>query len=117
MSRIVNDTAPVVTAGQVFAVAEDAGNGTSVGSVLATDPDTVGSLQGWTIVSGNTDAIFAIDSATGELTVADNSNLDFETTTSYVLGIEVMDGLNASVVQTIVVGCHRRERHRRGPIG
>ncbi len=99
-----NDTAPVVTPAQVFAVAENAGNAASLGTVLATDVDTVGVLQGWTIVSGNTDAIFAIDSATGELTVADNTNLDFETTTSYVLGIKVEDGINASAVQTIVIG-------------
>ena len=112
-----NDTAPVVIAGQVFAVAENAGNGTAMGTPLATDPDTVGSLQGWTIVSGNTDAIFSIDSVTGELTVADNGNLDFETTSSYVLGIQVTDGLNASAVQTITVDVIDVSDNAVGPVG
>ena len=112
-----NDTAPVVTGGQVFAVAENASNGASLGTLLATDSDTVGALDGWTIVSGNTDAIFTIDSVTGELTVADNSNLDFETTSSYVLGIQVTDGLNTSVVQTIVIGVLDASDNSVGPVG
>src|SRR4030095_13814797 len=98
-----NDTAPAGIAGQVFTVAENAANGASLGTTVATDVDTVGTLQGWTIVSGNSDGIFAIDSVTGELTVTDNSNLDFETTTDYALGIKVEDGVNASSIQTITI--------------
>ena len=103
----------MVTGGQAFDVVENAANGTSLGTVLATDVDTVGTSQGWTIVSGNTDGIFAIDSATGELTVVDNSNLDFETTTSYVLGIKVEDGVNVSASTDHRDRCPGRERQSR----
>ncbi len=98
-------------------MAEDAGNATLLGTLLATDPDTVGSLQGWSIVSGNADGIFGIDSATGVLKVADNTNLDFETTSSYVLGIQVMDGLNVSMVETIVVAIVDVNENAVGPLG
>ena len=82
----VNDVTPTITAGQSFNVAEDAANSTSVGTVAATDPDTVGSLTGWTIVSGNGDGVFQINASTGEITVADNTNLDRESaSSSYVL--------------------------------
>ena len=99
----VNDNAPVIPAGQSFSVAEDAANGASVGTVTAGDVDTVGSLQGWTITDGNTDGIFAIDGATGEITIADNTNLDFETTTSYTLTLTVSDGVNTSAPQTVTI--------------
>ena len=98
-----NDTVPVVDAGQSFNVSESAANATSLGTVTATDPDTTGTLQSWTIVSGNGDGIFQINASTGEITIADNSNLDYETTTGYVLGIEVSDGVATSVTETVTI--------------
>ena len=71
--------------------------------VAATDPDTVGTLQNWTILSGNDDGIFAINAATGELTVADNTNLDFETTSSYTLFLAVYDGPNMSGGESVEI--------------
>jgi len=98
-----NDNAPVITAGQSFSIAEDSVNGTNAGAVVATDPDTVGSLQNWAITAGNTDGIFAIDAATGSITVADNTNLNFEATSSYTLTITVSDGANSSAPQTVTI--------------
>jgi len=98
-----NDKAPVITPGQTFGVAEDAAIGSSLGVVAATDADTVGVLQNWTITSGNTDGIFAISAATGELTIADNTNLDYETTPVYALSVTVSDGVNTSAPQTVTV--------------
>ena len=72
--------------------------------VAATDADVPTTFQNWSIVSGNTDGIFAINPATGELTVIDNTNLDFDTLpTSYALGITVADGTNTSAVETVTV--------------
>jgi len=99
----VNDTAPVVTASQSFNVSEDAANTTSVGTVLATDADTIGSLQNWTITAGNGDGVFAINAGTGEITVTDNTNLDRETTASYVLTLTVGDGINALATETVTI--------------
>ena len=90
----INDNPPVITPGQTFNVAEDVANTTSVGTVLATDIDTVGTIQDWAITAGNADGIFTIDPASGEITIADNTNLDYEVTTSYVLTLAVGDGVN-----------------------
>ena len=98
-----NDTAPVITASQSFSISEAAGNGASVGTVAATDADTTGSLTGWTIVSGNGDGVFQINSSTGEITIADNTNLDREVTGSYVLGVQVGDGVNTSATETVAI--------------
>ncbi len=97
----VNDAA-VITNGQTYSIAESAINTTLVGSVLATDVDA-GTLQNWTITAGNTDNIFAINPATGEMTVTDNSNLDFDTTASYTLSLTVSDGTNTSAVETVTI--------------
>jgi len=98
-----NDNAPIITPGQTFSVRENSANGTNVGTAVATDADTVGSLTGWTLTGGNTDGIFAINSATGEITIADNTNLDYETTPSYTLTLTVSDGVNTSAPQTVTI--------------
>ncbi len=99
----LNDVAPTITVGQTFVVDENSANGNSLGSVTATDPDTVGSLQGWTIVGGNVGNAFAIDPTTGELTVADGSQLDFETQPTYTLTLQVGDGINTSATQDVTI--------------
>jgi len=98
-----DDTAPVITAGQTFSVAETAGNGTSLGSVLATDADGSTTFGGWTIVAGNNAGVFSIHALTGALTVADRTNLNFDITPSYTLSVRVSDGINTSAVQTITI--------------
>jgi hypothetical protein len=98
-----NDVAPTVSSGQSFNVAERSANDTSLGTVIATDPDTIGTLQGWTIVGGDAGGAFAINAVTGELTVADGSQLDFETNPTFTLAVQVSDGANSSAVQDVVV--------------
>ena len=75
-------------AAQVFSVAEDAANATVVGTVQATDPED--NITTFAITAGNGDGIFGIDNS-GEITVADNTNLDYETTTQYILTIKATD--------------------------
>ncbi len=81
----LNDNAPVIAASQIFSVVENAVAGTSLGVVAASDADTVGSLQGWTITGGTGATAFAINAATGEITVADPAQLDYETTPAFTL--------------------------------
>jgi RHS repeat-associated protein len=100
----VNDNSPVITPGQSFSISEDASNSASVGTVAATDVDTVGGpLQNWMITGGNSDGIFAIDSNSGEITVIDNVNLDRESTDVYVLSVTVTDGPNLSATETVTI--------------
>jgi hypothetical protein len=74
----------------VFTVAEDAAGGTVVGTATATDLD-INDTQTFSITAGNSDGIFAIDSATGQITIADNTKLDFETASSHNLTVTVTD--------------------------
>jgi hypothetical protein len=99
----VNDNAPVVTPGQRFMLAEISSNGTVLGRVQATDADGLGSLGHWAITGGNIGAAFAIDAATGRITVADASRLDYESTPTYTLRISVSDGSQASAEQTVTI--------------
>ncbi|MEO0854043.1 MAG: cadherin repeat domain-containing protein, partial [Cyanobacteria bacterium J06648_11] len=82
--------APVV-ADQSFAIAENSSNGTSVGTVAASDPDA-STMQSYAVTGGTGSSAFAIDTATGEITVVDSSLLDFETSPSLTLDVEVSDG-------------------------
>ena len=97
----INDELPVVTASQSFSVNEDAINEASLGTVSAEDSDAGTTYSNWTISSGNSDGVFAIDAMSGVITVADNSGLDFEMSSTYILGISVSDGFNASAVENV----------------
>jgi hypothetical protein len=63
--------------------------GTIVGKVVATDPDAYAVLS-LAIIAGNSNGMFAVDSATGALKVA--GNLNSATQNSYTLTVETKDG-------------------------
>ncbi|MBL0135862.1 MAG: cadherin repeat domain-containing protein [Chitinophagaceae bacterium] len=84
--------APII-ANQSFSVAENSANGTSVGTVVASDPDA-GQTLAYSILSGNTSGAFAINASTGALTVANSSALNFESSPSYVIAVKVQDNGN-----------------------
>ncbi|MEZ6122627.1 MAG: DUF2341 domain-containing protein [Planctomycetaceae bacterium] len=98
-----NDEVPVITAGQSFTVSELAANGTSVGTVAATDADAATVLQNWTITGGNSAGIFKVNSSTGEVQIRDNSVLNFEAQPDFVLTLAVSDGLNTAAAQTVTI--------------
>jgi len=99
----LNDESPVIAVSQLFNISEAAINGDILGTVTASDIDGI-SLQNWTIGSGNEEGIFAINTTSGELTIGDNKNLDFETTIQYVLTLTVEDdAANISLSETITI--------------
>lgn len=98
--------APQIAA-QTYNLSEDASNGTTFGLVVASDAD--GGASGdltYSIVGGSGQSIFDV-SATGDLSVLDDTTLDFETTTAYTLDVQVTDGagvsLSAIATMTITV--------------
>lgn len=99
----INDLPPSIVPNQEFHVAEDAANGSVIGTVVATDRDTVGMLQGFSIVSGNSAGLFAIDSATGQITVANTALLDHDAQPTHALGVQVSDGVHQSAVETVTI--------------
>jgi len=93
---------PPTVSDQSFSIEEDAPNGTVVGTVVATDPDQ-GDTLAYAITAGNTDGAFAIDTATGEVTVANSAALDYETNPSFSLTVEVTDAGGLSDTATVTV--------------
>ena len=86
---------------QSFSVAENSSNGTVVGTVVATDPDS-GDTLSFSITGGNGLGAFAISNA-GVISVADSAKLDFETLSTFPLTVTVTDAgtLSDSAVVTI----------------
>ena len=81
--------APIVNAA-TFGLAENSANGTVVGTVTFTPQDT-GQTHTFAITAGNTGGAFAINPSTGQITVATSSAVNFETTPSFSLTVEVTD--------------------------
>jgi Ca2+-binding RTX toxin-like protein len=71
-------------------IEENAANGTSVGTVAGIDPDGPGGLT--YALTDTAGGRFAIDAATGQITVANGALLDFESATSHAVTIRVTDG-------------------------
>jgi uncharacterized repeat protein (TIGR01451 family) len=86
----LTNTGFVVLEDATFGVDEDATNGTVLGTI-PTDNQT-GNPITYQVVSGNEDGVFALNSDDGVITVADNSTLDYETTTDYLLSVSAGDG-------------------------
>jgi hypothetical protein len=80
---------PVVN-NQTFDVIEFAVNGTSIGTVIANDPDA-GQVLSYHITGGNTGNAFSINSATGEIMVANSSALNYSTNPVFSLNVKVTD--------------------------
>ncbi len=86
-------------------IAENSANGASVGFAVGTDPDPGAVLSYSFVAGGDAAGRFTIDSATGEVTVADGTRLDFENNPSHVIIVRVTDqgGLSLDRAFTINV--------------
>lgn len=103
-SVIENSFVPVITPNQLAGVMPDSPNGTVVCTVLATDEDVFATVfQDWTITGGNTNNVFAIDKATGEITVHDFGAMVSSPLTVYNLQLTVSDGQNTSAIENLEI--------------
>lgn len=96
---VAENEAPSIS-DQTFTLEENSANGTSVGTVVATDAES--EPQTFVIESGNEAGAFLLVSATGELMVANSSELDFESTPSFELNVSVSGG-NQTTTATITI--------------
>ncbi len=95
---IANET-PIISV-QTFTVAEDVADDAVIGTIIATDPEEASLTFELT---QNSNDLFEITDQ-GELSLATGKKLDFETTSSHTLTIEVSDGTHqASAEITITV--------------
>ncbi len=95
------NNAPIVN-DQLFTVEENTANGTLIATVAASDPDT-GDVLTYSIIGGTGATAFAIDANTGQITVADGSQLDFELVASLSLIVEVHDICDETDTATITI--------------
>ncbi|MDJ0942216.1 MAG: cadherin domain-containing protein, partial [Kiloniellales bacterium] len=82
-------------------VSENASDGTAVGTVAASDPDA-GETFAYALID-NAGGRFAIDSATGAITVADGSLLDFDSDSSHDITVLVADGNGLTYTETFTI--------------
>jgi hypothetical protein len=82
-------------------VAENAANGTVVGTVSGTDPDS-GDTKSYSFTD-DAGGRFAINSATGVITVADGSLLDYESATSHSVTVRVTDSGGLTYDETFTI--------------
>ena len=81
---------PPVINNQSFSINENSPNGTGVGTVVATDPNA-GQTLTYTIVSGNTNNAFTLNSSTGQIIVANSAAINYESASSFALIVRVTD--------------------------
>lgn len=97
-----NDNEPYFNSTQYQAtVLENAERGTSIITVQANDLDENQQLR-YIITDGNEDNVFGVRETIGEIYVANNGKLDYETLDRYVLTLTVSDGIHNATTRVIV---------------
>ena len=86
-------------ANRSFTVTENTANGTLVGAMVGSDVDA-GQTLVYSIVSSSLSGAFSINAATGVITVANSTLLNFESVTSATLTIRVTDSGNPTLSAT-----------------
>ena len=118
-ARYLNDGRPEIAAGQTLDLG--AGSNNVVGTVAASDADSADALGDWQVKGGDGAGIFRIDSASGELKIAEPFRIDFWNRQQYTLDVMVGDGKlpshDAAVTIRIpdrIAVCHREIVFRHG---
>ena len=95
------NTAPTIdpTQGFAFLIPEHSANGSVVTTVVADDVETPAGGLSFAITSGNTNGAFSIDN-NGVIRVANSSALDFESNSSFTLGVRVTDSGSPTLSDT-----------------
>ena len=98
---LVPNEPPVINDQNLPNLDENSPDATVVGTVTGSDPE--GNTLSYAITAGNTDGAFAINATTGEITVANSTALDFETTPTFNLTVAVIDDNGAYETATVTV--------------
>ncbi|WP_367275754.1 S8 family serine peptidase [Marivirga sp.] len=88
INDVLENTAPNIT-GQGFEINENSPLGTEIGSIVANDPQN--DNLSYSLNYSNIEGAVAL-STTGILTVSDSSIFDYESTSSFEIGVNVSDG-------------------------
>ena len=102
------DDAPTNATLSGGSVAENAANGTVVGTIAGIDPDA-GAVLSYSLID-NAGGRFAIDATSGQLAVANGSLLDYERATSHSVTVRVTDQGGLTFDHDVHAGRHERVR-------
>ncbi|AXQ31561.1 hypothetical protein D0B54_24000 [Solimonas sp. K1W22B-7] len=100
--NLIDQPDPALGRGQVFSVDENKAAGTVVGTVAASHP-TVGETLTYSIVGATLSGVFAIDSTTGELRVANPALLNYEYAPVQQVSVRVTDSAGLADTTTVRV--------------
>ena len=106
-SCIKKNHAPTIN-NQVFAIDENSPSGTFIGQVLAIDEDNDLNLS-YSILSGNSNDAFEISKTDGKLTIHNEQMIDYETTPSFSLMVEVKDSKNKPATANVIVNLNNMD--------
>jgi hypothetical protein len=86
---------------QTFSISENSLEGTLVGKVTANDSDLADTLS-FSIIAGNNNA-FSMNPSTGEITVIDGAQLNFENISRYSMTVQVTDNGDENLSETATI--------------
>ena len=90
--------APLIS-DQTFNIEENSAIDTSIGQLVASDPEQEALL--FSIVSDNSNGVFNLNTTSGEITLA--SDIDFEDSNNYMLSIGASDGITTTTAQITIL--------------
>ncbi len=102
LSSCAKKNHPPVIQDQEFSVSENTSAGTFVGKVIAMDEDNDTVLT-YAIIKGNTNDAFKISKTDGSITINNEEAIDYETTRTFTLLVEVRDRKNSSATSDITI--------------
>jgi hypothetical protein len=103
--NVADVTTPPTIANASFTLLEKSANGTVVGTAAATNNDPDDALV-YSITAGNTGGAFAINSATGKITVANASQLNYLVQPTYQLTVQAADAGSPTQAASATVTVH-----------
>ena len=101
-------TTPTDSDGTANTISESAANGTAVGiTASASDADATTNGVTYSLVDSGGDPVvggpFAVDPSTGVVTVADNTQLDYESATSHTIYIKATSADGSEATQSFII--------------
>jgi hypothetical protein len=103
-TTVLVDSPPVIV-NQSFNVAENSAANTAVGTVVASDPD-VPTVLTYSITAGNSANTFTIDPTSGVIKLATGATVNFESTSTYTLTVQVTDDASPSKSSSAQITIH-----------
>ncbi len=102
-STILQTNRPPTVNSQTFTLKENSPNGTIVGTLSATDPDAADKGALTFSLSGSGSTAFAIDAASGTITVSDAAQMNYEVNKSFALSVTVKDPKGTTGTATVTI--------------